>query len=102
MVFAGLPTEPTHDLDALAGRLPQDWASHRSAGLLRDLTRYAVDTRYPDPDTLPTAADARRAVDLARRVFAIVVRDLRARALPIQARSAPPDSPGASGVDQER
>lgn len=85
MVYAGLPTEPTHDLDTLAGRLPADWASSRTAGLLRDLTRYAVDTRYPDPDTLPTAQDARRAVELARR-DTTVVRDLQAHGLPLAKR----------------
>ena len=86
LVFAGLPTEPIHDLDTLATRLPKGWSTARAAGLLRDLTRYAVDTRYPDPDTLPTASDARRAVELARRVFSTVVRDLRAHGLPLQSR----------------
>ncbi len=48
LVWADVPFGPTHDLDALAARLPQGWQAGRAAGVLRELTLYATETRYPD------------------------------------------------------
>jgi len=58
LIFSARPLDPTHDLNDLADLLPDDWQARRVVGRLRQLTEYAVETRYPD---------ARGVVDTRRR-----------------------------------
>ncbi len=76
------PLDPTHDLNDLADLLPDDWQARRVVGRLRQLTEYAVETRYPDARALPTRDDARQAVQQAAAIFRSISRDLQARGFP--------------------
>lgn len=61
-----------HDLDELCGFLPAgDVDSFRGLSLV-ELSRWAIDGRYPDDFDEATAAQALRAIDLARQVIAVV------------------------------
>jgi len=88
LVYADIPFEATHNLDALAARLPDGWTARQAAGLLGQLTGYGVETRYPDlGEPEPTAEDARRAVIQANAVQRAVRRDLEAHGFVFQTRA---------------
>jgi HEPN domain-containing protein len=63
-----------HDLEELANLIGAPAAELRPADLA-ELSEWAVASRYPDFDE-PTWADAERAVDAARRIVALAVRDV--------------------------
>jgi HEPN domain-containing protein len=86
----------THDLDDLAARLPMGWRARQSAGRLAELTSYAVDTRYPDPNDLPTASDAEQAVRQATALVRMVGRDLQERGLPVRVRTTTSKTPSSA------
>jgi len=63
-----------HDLDRLASRLPEPDAIDFDAIDLPELTRWAIEGRYPSDLAEATSSDAQRAVDLARTVIETVRR----------------------------
>ncbi len=71
LAFRGLDFPKTHDLDALARRLPNGLRSRMRAIDLAELTRHATVTRYPGAESVSFAA-AKRALAAARRVRAAV------------------------------
>jgi HEPN domain-containing protein len=90
LTYAGVRFEGTHRLNVLAALLPAGWNTRRAAGALGELTRYGVETRYPDVgEPEPTAEDARRAVDQASSVLQAVWRDLEAHGFPITSPQPP-------------
>ncbi len=97
LIFSAQPFDPTHDLNDLADLLPDDWQARRVVGRLRQLTEYAVETRYPDARAMPTRDDARQAVQQAAAIFRSISRDLQARGFP------PPKPPKPStGVTADK
>ena len=90
LTYASVRFEETHRLNALAALLPTDWDTRRTSNALAELSRYAVQTRYPDVDEPePTAEDARRAITQAAAVLQAIRRDLEAHGFPFQQRQQP-------------
>lgn len=86
LTYISVDFADTHRLNALAALLPGDWDTRRASNALGELSRYAVQTRYPDlglPE--PTAEDARRAITQALAVQEAVRRDLEAHGFPFPA-----------------
>ena len=69
LVARGIDPPKLHDLDRLAARLPEADNVGFDAIDLPELTRWAIEGRYPDDLGDATHADAERAVDLARQVL---------------------------------
>jgi HEPN domain-containing protein len=65
----GVEPAKLHDLDRLAARLPEADNVRFDAIDLPELTRWAIEGRYPDDVDDATPADASHAVDLAREVL---------------------------------
>ena len=82
LAFRGLDFPKTHDLDALARRLPNGLRSRLRAIDLAELTRHATVTRYPGAESISLAA-AKRALAAARRVRAAVHDNLPTKAIRI-------------------
>ena len=61
-----------HDLDRLAQRLPRDEGSDFAAIDLPELTRWAIEGRYPADLDEATHADALKAIAIARDVLDVV------------------------------
>lgn len=80
LAFRGLDFPKTHDLDALARRLPNGLQSRLRAIDLAELTRHATITRYPGAESV-SLANAKRALAAARRVRATVRDGLPGEAL---------------------
>jgi len=94
LTYAGVDVPDTHRLNALAALLPADWETRRASTALGELSRYAVQTRYPDlglPE--PTAEDARRAIAQAAAVQQALRRDLEAHGYPFLSPSPPQQAP---------
>jgi HEPN domain-containing protein len=66
-----------HDLDRLTDRLPDDDRIDLMAIDLPELTRWAIEGRYPDDLDEATTADALRAIALSERVLDLAIRELR-------------------------
>lgn len=64
LIHDGVPFERDHDLDRLADLLPDGWQARAFVGQLRSLSRYSVETRYPDEGDLarPSRDDAATAI----------------------------------------
>lgn len=101
LTHAGVRFVGTHRLNVLAALLPADWETRRAAGALGELTRYGVETRYPDlGEPEPTMEEARRAVDQADSVQRAVRRDLEARGFLFPSSSRP--GPGRDDDARDR
>lgn len=48
LTYVGADFGDTHRLNAPAALLPADWGARRASNALGELSRYAVQTRYPD------------------------------------------------------
>jgi len=102
LTYIGVDFADTHRLNALAALLPADWDTRRASNALGDLSRYAVQTRYPDlglPE--PTVEDARRAITQAAAVQQAIRRDLEAHGFPVQQRPPPPQESQGPGRDDD-
>ena len=66
-----------HDLDALLGLLPRNYANTKGLASLSSLTRWAVLSRYPNAYSQPTSETAEEAVSLAMTVLRAVEEDWR-------------------------
>jgi HEPN domain-containing protein len=80
LVLAGVPLTRTHDLVRLAMLAPTGWQVKLSPTDLADLSRWAVDSRYPDAAGAVEAsgADAQAAVAFAEQVVEAARLDLDA------------------------
>lgn len=67
----------SHDLELLAGTLPEGWRLRESPSSLTDLSAWAVEPRYPGdlPDSTEEQAEA--AVEQARNVYETTLEDLK-------------------------
>jgi len=103
LTYAGVRFEDTHRLNALAALLPVDWDTRRASNALAELSRYAVQTRYPDLDEPePTAEEARTAITQAHAVQQAIRRDLEAHGFPFQQRQQPgPEQTPGPGRDDD-
>ena len=72
LVARGTDPPKLHDLDRLAARLPEDDNERFDAIDLPELTRWAIEGRYPDDAEEATRADSRRSIVLANEVLAAV------------------------------
>jgi HEPN domain-containing protein/predicted nucleotidyltransferase len=72
----------THDLDELRNLLPSGWKVRELYPLLKALTDWAVNSRYPDVPPEPTDQDAQVAVARAEGILDAVLADLEARGFP--------------------
>jgi HEPN domain-containing protein len=73
LISRDLDPPKLHDLDRLAARLPDDDASAFDGLDLPELTRWAIEARYPDDLDEANSADAARAIDLARLVLGAAI-----------------------------
>lgn len=79
LVLDGIEFSYTHDLNELRDLMPDSWFLREERPDLSDLTRLAVETRYPGQWAEPTAEDARRAGADARLAFSLVDAGFRRR-----------------------
>ena len=75
MVFLEIDFPWRHDLDALRNLIPAGWQVKEDHPDLAELTEWAVEARYPGDWPDATDADARSAVEQARRVWESVCAD---------------------------
>lgn len=76
LVYLQLDFPFTHGLDTLRNLVPEGWRIKEERLQLYDLSRWAVQARYPGDWPDPTEADAREAVRQARAVYEAVLHDL--------------------------
>lgn len=77
LVARGVDPPKLHDLDRLAARLPEDDNERFDSIDLPELTRWAIEGRYPDDAEEATREDARRSIALASEVVAAVTDAMR-------------------------
>lgn len=70
----------THDLELLAGKLPEGWRLGEDPASLADLSVWAVEPRYPVDLLDATEEEARTIVEQARQVYETVLADLEEHA----------------------
>jgi HEPN domain-containing protein len=78
LVHHNIDPPKLHDLDRLVQRLPSDEGLELAAIELPELTRWAIEGRYPGDLDEANAADAVRAVAIAKQVLEVVVETLGA------------------------
>ncbi len=78
LVFEQLDFHRTHDLVELGEAVPSSWSVPLALSELADLSRWAVESRYPPLDE-PDAADAERALVTARPIVEAVAGELELR-----------------------
>ncbi len=76
LVARGVDPPKLHDLDRLAARLPENDNEQFDAIDLPELTRWAIEGRYPDDMDEASRQDAQRSIALATEVVAVVQRAL--------------------------
>lgn len=74
LVHDAISPPRTHDLDGLLQALPQRWSASSLEAGLGELSRWAVEGRYPGEDA--SRKDADTAVATARRVFDAITAEL--------------------------
>ena len=72
LIFLQIDFPRTHDLDTLRDLVPESWQLKAAHPDLSDLTRWAVEARYPEDMQGPTKAEATEAVEQARSVWTSV------------------------------
>ena len=72
LIFLEIDFPRTHDLDVLRNLVPDSWHLTTAHPDLSDLTRWAVEARYPEDMPETTNADASEAVEQARTVWTSV------------------------------
>ncbi len=66
----------SHDLELLAGTLPEGWRLRENPSSLTDLSAWAVEPRYPGDLLDATREEAQDVVEQARNVYETAVKDL--------------------------
>lgn len=79
LVHRNVDPPKLHDLDRLAQRLPDDEGKLFAHIELPELTRWAIDGRYPGDLDEARTADARKAISIASQVLEVVRLRIRDR-----------------------
>ncbi|MEB3191327.1 MAG: HEPN domain-containing protein [Snowella sp.] len=79
LIFLQVEFPFRHDLDLLKALLPEDWESRQLYPSLKELTIWAVASRYPSLMEDASRDDADIALKMAIAVFESVKRDLQQR-----------------------
>lgn len=77
LVFLQIPFPKTHDLNRLRDLLPEGWDVKEDFPDLAELSKWAVEPRYPSDVIEATREDATSAVDQARNVYETTLEDLK-------------------------
>ena len=72
LIFLQIDFRRTHDLNVLRDLLPESWQLKTTHPDLSDLTRWAVEARYPEDMQGATKAEATGAVEQARTIWTSV------------------------------
>jgi HEPN domain-containing protein len=80
LVLAGVDFPKTHDLNRLAGLLPEGSSAPAAQADLSSLSHWAVEARYPHDVGDASWDDAERAVTRAAQVFGRISQDFGSRA----------------------
>ena len=75
LIALQVPFPFIHDLDVLKTLAPEEWSATHGTGNLSELTRWAIQSRYPTEFPRPSRDDARHATAIAAAVFEAVVGD---------------------------
>lgn len=67
----------SHDLELLAGTLPEGWRLRENPSSLTDLSAWAVEPRYPGDLPDATEEQAEAAVEQARNAYETTLEDLK-------------------------
>ncbi|MDE0469238.1 MAG: HEPN domain-containing protein [Candidatus Poribacteria bacterium] len=76
LIFLQIDFRRTHNLNVLRDLLPESWQLKTAHPDLSDLTRWALETRYPEDRQGVTKAEATEAVEQARSVWTSVSTEL--------------------------
>ena len=68
-----------HDLDELRDMLPASWSVKNAHPSLAKITKYAIESRYPEKSNKFTTHDAHDAISTARKVHDSINAELRNR-----------------------
>lgn len=79
LVFLQIPFPKTHDLNRLRDLLPEGWDVKEGFPDLAELSKWAVEPRYPGDVIEATREDAASAVDQARDIYETIVNELKRR-----------------------
>ena len=77
LIFLQIDFHRTHDLNDLRDMPPESWQFKTTDANLSNLTRWAVEARYPDTMSESTNTDATEAVEQARAVWTSVSDSLK-------------------------
>jgi HEPN domain-containing protein len=75
-IFLRVGFRKTHDLELLAGLLPEDWQLAQDPAALSGLSDWAVGPRYPDDVVEATEEDSQIAIEEARRAYEMALEDM--------------------------
>ena len=84
LIFLQIDFRRTHDLDVLRDLLPESWHLKTAHPDLSNLTRWAVEARYPEDRQGATEADASEAVEQARAIWTSVPTALAEHGFPVE------------------
>ena len=79
LIFLQIDFRRTHDLNVLRDLLPESWQFKTAHPDLSNLSRWAVEARYPEDMQGATETDASEAVEQARAVWTSVSNALTER-----------------------
>lgn len=77
LIFLQTGFRKTHDLELLAGLLPEDWQLSEDPARFSRLSGWAVGPRYPNDILEATKEDAEAAIEQARDVLQTTLEDLK-------------------------
>lgn len=92
LIFLGTRFRKVHDLELLCRELPEGWALSEDPERLSWLTVWAVEPRYPGDLPEATEDNARTAIQQAREVLEVTIKDLEGHGYP---------TPNDEGDEQE-
>lgn len=72
-----IPFPKTHDLNRLRDLLPEGWDVKEDFPDLAELSKWAVEPRYPGDVIEATREDATSVVDQARNIYETTLEDLK-------------------------
>lgn len=79
LIHEQIPYPYQHNLDALRNLLPPGWGVKTTHPVLRALTAWVIEARYPGAWAEPTGVDATDAIADAQGVYDAILADLDAR-----------------------
>lgn len=76
LIFLQIGYPKTHNIQLLCERLPDGWTLAEDPARFSDLSDWAAEPRYPGDLPEATEADAKAAVEQARKVYETTLEDL--------------------------